>query len=129
MAIHLAATLPVPASTCNALESAMRQFLWSGNANSSKINYVNWATVSLAKVEGGLGIRRLFEVNAASLITLGWKASTRNSIWSSWFKNRYFKHNPIWSPANTIYGSCMWKKIRNLASHIQHGSSLVFGNG
>ncbi|KAJ8618130.1 hypothetical protein MRB53_014316 [Persea americana] len=95
MAIHLAATLPLPSSTCNALESAMRKFLWSGNANSSKINYVKWATVTLSKAEGGLDVRRLSKINAASSIKLGWQASTGDSIWSSWFKNKYFKHHPI----------------------------------
>ena len=95
MAIHLAATLPFPASTCKELEILMRQFLWSRNASFSKINCVNWATVSLPKAKGGLGIRRLSEVNAASFIKLGWHASIGKCLWSSWFKNRYFKHNPI----------------------------------
>ena len=129
MAIHLAATLPLPFSICNALETVMRHFLWSGQANSTKFNYVNWATVSLPKAEGGLGIRKISKVNAASFIKLGWQASAVKSLWSSWFENRYFKHLPIWSPATNKYGSCVWKKIKNLGTHIKQGSTWVFGNG
>lgn len=88
----------------------MRQFLRLGNASYSKINYVNWATITLPKAEGGPGIRKISEVNAASIIKLDWQASTETSLWSQWFKNRCFKYKPIWSPANTIYGSCIWKK-------------------
>ncbi|XXG68935.1 hypothetical protein AAC387_Pa06g1917 [Persea americana] len=107
----------------------MRQFLWSGNASSSKISYVNWAQVTLPKDEGGLGIRRLKEVNDASLLKLGWQASTLNSIGSSWFKNRYFKLTTIWNPNNTIYGSCIWKRIRSLDHLLHQGSVWNFGNG
>ncbi|XXG76899.1 hypothetical protein AAC387_Pa08g1162 [Persea americana] len=113
--IHLAAIIPLPASICNENERKMRLFLWSGNAPNHKINYVSWATVTLPKVEGGLGIRKLSDVNTASFIKLGWQASTSNSLWSIWFENRYFKFRPIWSSENSIYGLCIWRKIRRSA--------------
>ena len=95
----------------------MRHFLWSGNATVSKINYVKWETVSLPKEEGGLGIRKISEVNEAAFIKLRWQASTANSPWACWFKNRYFKDSSVWSPANTKYGSCIWKKSTDYSQH------------
>ncbi|XXG84671.1 hypothetical protein AAC387_Pa10g2137 [Persea americana] len=127
--IHLATIIPLLASTCNEIESKTRLFLWSGNAHHRKIHYVSWATVTLPKAEGGLGIRKISEVNTASFIKLGWHASTANSFWSIWFKNRYFKYQPIWSSDNTIYGSCIWRKIRRTTPLIHQGTSWVFGNG
>ncbi|KAJ8628196.1 hypothetical protein MRB53_021503 [Persea americana] len=48
----------------------MRNFLWSGSGQSTKINYVYWNLVSLPKSEGGLGIRKISEVNDACLSSL-----------------------------------------------------------
>ncbi|XXG48919.1 hypothetical protein AAC387_Pa02g3239 [Persea americana] len=107
----------------------MRHFFWSRNASVSKSNYVKWDTVTLPTEEGGLGIRKISEVNEAAFIKLGWQASTANSPWACWFKNRYFKDNSLWSPANSKYGSCIWRKIRRLAPRIQEGISWIVGNG
>lgn len=107
----------------------MRLSLWSGNALHSKIHYVNWATITLLKAEGGLGIQKTLDVNNACFIKLGWQASTANSIWSHWFKNHCFKFQNIWDAENTIYCSCIWKKICRLAHHIHPGGFWIFGNG
>lgn len=107
----------------------MRHFLWSGNASSSKTNYVNWVQVTPPKDEGGLGIRKLLEVNDASFIKLGWPASIENFMWSRWFKNYYVKQDSTWSPSNTIYGFCIWKRIHRLVHYIHQGSTWTFENG
>ncbi|XXG54349.1 hypothetical protein AAC387_Pa03g2255 [Persea americana] len=112
-----------------AIERLLRHFLWSGSASTSKFNYVNWVQVSLPKEEGGLGIRKIKKVNEASLIKLGWQASTSISLWSTWFTNNYFKFSSIWNPANSIYGSCIWKKILRLVPHLHQGSIWTSGNG
>ena len=98
--IHNTVVLPIPASTCNEIERLIRNFLWSGNASSLKLNYVNWATMCLPKIEGGLGIRKIADINNAYFIKLGWQASNENSLWALWFKEHYFKKNNIWSHAN-----------------------------
>ena len=67
-------------------------------------------------------------MNDAFFLKLGRKASTLNCLWSSWFKNRYFKLTTIWNPNNKIYGSCIWKRIRSLANHLHQGSVWTYGN-
>lgn len=107
----------------------MRLFFSSSNAPHQKIHYVSWVTITLPKAKGALGIRKISDVNIASFINLGWQSSTSNSLWSIWFKNRYFKYRPIWSLDNTFYGSCIWRKIRRFAPLIHQGSSWIFDNG
>lgn len=78
--IHTTAVVPIPISICNDIERLMRNFLWSGSGQSTKINYVNWNLVCLPKSEGGLGIRKTSEVNDACLLKLGWQASTATTL-------------------------------------------------
>ena len=68
--MHIAAVLPIPISIYNDIERLMRNFLWLGSGLSTKINYVNWNLVCLPKSEGGLGIRKISEVNDACLSSL-----------------------------------------------------------
>ena len=64
------------------------QLKWTGNATSSKPNYVNWATVCLPKAEGGLGIKKIAEINDSCYIKLGQQVSKADSLWLQWFKDR-----------------------------------------
>lgn len=38
-----------------------RKFLWQGNKEKRGFNLVKWKTLTLAKYDGGLGIRNLIE--------------------------------------------------------------------
>ena len=47
-----------------------------------KIHLVSWDTVYLPKVDGGLGIRRLHQMNEAYLMKLAWGVLTKqNDLW------------------------------------------------
>ena len=126
--IHNVDGPPIPASTCNQIERLMGNFLWPGNASSLKLNYVNWAIVCLPKIEGGLGIMKIADINNACFIKFGWQTTNENSLWALWFKECYFKKNTIRSHANPQYGTCIWKKTR-LAFFTHHDGKWIFGNG
>ncbi|XP_035837072.1 uncharacterized protein LOC118484992 [Helianthus annuus] len=71
-----------PAGVLKSLEAKMRKFLWAGNGNNSKMNWVSWDGVTWPKAKGGLGISRLKEVNEALLVKWGWRYRAENlNLW------------------------------------------------
>lgn len=65
----------------------MRKFLWSTNLERLESN--------LVRLEGGLGLRRVKEFNEPCLLKLAWSASSTNSLWANWFRERYFEGTPF----------------------------------
>ena len=127
--LHISLAIPIPIKTCLQIERLFKNFLWSSGPDKKRCNLVNWEKVCLPKAEGGIGLCRVKEFNDACLLKLGWSAVTTDSLWASWFRGRYFRHSPIWFSGNTKAGSCIWKKIRSLATLLQQGSHWVLGNG
>ena len=58
--INIALVLPLPTSTCKGIKRLMRNFLWTGNASSSKPNYVGLRYV-FQKPKVALGLERLLK--------------------------------------------------------------------
>ena len=127
--LHISKAIPIPIRTCLQIEKTMRKFLWSSNSTSSKGHIVRWDIICLPMKEGGLGIRRVSEINDASMLRLGWEAVITSFLWATWFKKRCFKNFSIWHPNNPLAGSCIWRKIRSLASLLQSGSRWTVGDG
>lgn len=44
-------------------------------------------------------------------------------------KHRYFRRFPLWYPHLSQNGSCLWRKMRQLAPYIQLGSKWLIGDG
>lgn len=88
----------------------MRVFLWSDDSLALR-NHVAKPIVCLPILEGGMGIRRIVELNEGCLLKLGRQSMTSTSLWAQRFCNKYFKKGP---PKNTKVGSCIWKKLRPL---------------
>lgn len=84
--VHISFVIPIPSKTSSQIEHLMRNFLWSSSSEKKKrSNMVKWDLVCVPKAEGGLGLRRLKEVNDGCLLNLGWIAATSDSLWSTWF--------------------------------------------
>ncbi|XXG88731.1 hypothetical protein AAC387_Pa12g0907 [Persea americana] len=79
--IHVLLMLLIPKSICNLMEKWMRNFLFSGGSLQVKRSVINWQTVCLPKLEGGLGFCRLQDLINASMVRLGWAALS--SLWAS----------------------------------------------
>ena len=106
----------------------MRNFLWPSSLDKKRSNMVRWDQVCMPK-NGGLSLRRVKEFHDASLLKLGWSATTSDTLWASCFRGRYFRHSPIWFSGNTKAWSYIWKRIRSLAHFLQQGSRWTLGNG
>ncbi|XXG88201.1 hypothetical protein AAC387_Pa12g0445 [Persea americana] len=92
--------IPLPTKTCLLIERLMRNFLWSVDRIKSKSNYVRWETVCLPKSKGGLGLRRLKELNEACPLKLGWSAVTGNGKSINLWHDNWIDNDPISSKFN-----------------------------
>lgn len=129
LATHIALIFHPPKSVLRIMESFMRNFLWSAGPTNLKRNQIKWSVVCLPTKEGGLGIRRVQEQNAASFTNLAWTVASSNPHWDSWMSNRYLKGLVIWSPTSPKSGSCMWHRIKSLAHQIHQGSRWKIRDG
>lgn len=78
--LRISLVIPIPIKSCNLIERLMRNLLWLANLDKVRSNYVRWEFVCLPKVEGGLGLRRMKDLNAACMLRLGWSTATFESL-------------------------------------------------
>ena len=57
-----------PSSIIDEIEKIRRRFLWGGNEERNKINWVSWKVVLGPKNKGGLGIGSMSSLNWALLL-------------------------------------------------------------
>ncbi|XP_042499700.1 uncharacterized protein LOC122077867 [Macadamia integrifolia] len=89
MPIHNFSTYWWPESVIKTVERWIRNFLWSGDIYTVKKITVKWEEVCRPKEEGGLGIRRLRDVNCAVLSKLVWQMTHEGSTFSSFLRARF----------------------------------------
>ncbi|XP_026443633.1 uncharacterized protein LOC113343717 [Papaver somniferum] len=82
-----------PRNIIEHVERAIRNFLWSGDAEKRKYFTVLYESLCCARREGGLGIKRLAEVNKAMLMKLWVTIRDSGKIWARFLRAKYFKIN------------------------------------
>jgi len=105
MATYWLLSFKMPVSVCKELEKLFANFLWHG-----KLHAYSWSELCKPKKEGGVGIRRITDVNNAAGLKLFWRLNTSQSLRASWMKERYCKGYSMWEAP--ISGS--WKFIASL---------------
>jgi len=68
------------------MEKQLANFLWKG-----KMHAISWNELCRPKLEGGVGIRKIQDVNAAAGLKLIWKLLTSQSLWALWMKEKLCK--------------------------------------
>lgn len=121
----------LPVGVIQSIEKLIRSFLWGSSEGNRKTHLVNWDTVTLPKANGGLGIRRLEEMNHAFLAKLGWRIlRDENSLWIQIVKAKYSastKDCDLWQPKRGM--SNAWKGILKSRYILRKGIKKVVING
>ncbi|CAL0306454.1 unnamed protein product [Lupinus luteus] len=115
-----------PKQLLRSLDSKIRNFIWSGNTEISKMVTVSWSTVCLQQKDGGLGIRSIMGINRAALLKLTWDMITSNHDWAIFYRER-FGYNRVASPRYFI--SSMWSGLRDGWDLVFKNSIWLVGNG
>ncbi|CAA7042276.1 unnamed protein product [Microthlaspi erraticum] len=109
------AVFPLPKKCLDQLERMCNAFLWNGTPDSARGARVSWSSVCSPKSSGGLGLRRLEEMNQVFGLKLIWMLfSSNGSLWVAWVHKYVIKDRLFWCPSLRVTGSWIWKKILKL---------------
>ncbi|KAL8140765.1 hypothetical protein V2J09_006786 [Rumex salicifolius] len=125
--IYSMAVLPLPVSTCEKIDKVMCSFIWGGFDTSRKMHMVNWEDITKRKEFGGLGIKRMEELNLALIGKLAWRfLHAREELWARVIRSKYIRPSLI----KRSDLSSVWRaNRRGVGLVVCKGSSWVLGNG
>ena len=88
----------LPAKVTKEIESILSAFLWNGVSLHRHGAKVSWADISIPKAEGGLGIKKVRDWNAASMARLIWLLChpCSSSLWAAWVKMNLLHKEHFW---------------------------------
>ncbi|CAN1815662.1 Putative ribonuclease H protein At1g65750 [Linum perenne] len=82
----------IPATTCEAIDKKIRDFIWGSSDQGRKIHLVNWDRICSPKSEGGLGLRLASHLNRAYMTKLAYLFFTNEeALWVKIIQSKYFK--------------------------------------
>nr|XP_043619788.1 uncharacterized protein LOC122591592 [Erigeron canadensis] len=114
----------LPARIIKELEQQIRRFLWSHDSAGKIKPKASWKSICLPKAEGGLGIRRIQDVNYSLMTTHIWSILTkRDSLWVKWIYLNKLKGRSFWDVPLQAGASWGWRKLYNL----EPKSGRIFG--
>lgn len=72
-------TYLLPKQLCKTLDNKLRDFWWGFSEQGVKHLYPKpWSTICVPKEVGGLGFRRMYDINVAFVTKLVWQLNTKN---------------------------------------------------
>ncbi|XP_026416903.1 uncharacterized protein LOC113312360 [Papaver somniferum] len=125
--IHSMVVYKWPCMAIKQVDKAIRNFLWSGDAEKRKYFTVRYDSLCCTKSEGGLGIKKLLDVNKAMLMKLWISIRDSDKIWERFLKAKYFNGN-----GNLIdykLGLSVFPGIRLVFNFVQKHTRSIIGNG
>jgi hypothetical protein len=130
MHIFWSSVFVLPARVIKELEAKMRNFLWSHGKYLKGKAKVAWKDVCRPKVEGGLGIRRIDDMNKAQMASLIWRiVSNQNSLWVRWIHSYRLKGRTFWD-CNEVTNCCWsWRKLLQLRPRFRQFFWTKIGDG
>ncbi|KAL8153581.1 hypothetical protein V2J09_011341 [Rumex salicifolius] len=92
--VYFMAVLPLPVSTCEKIDKVMLSFIWGGSEMSRKMHMVDDITKPMEF--GGLGIKRMEELNLALFGKLAWRfLHAREELWARAIHSKYIRPSLI----------------------------------
>ena len=120
----------LPLDLCVEIESLIRRFWWGQNGDRRKIHWVKWTTLRQTKDEGGMGFKDLANFNDALLAKQAWRLlHNKNSLFSRFFKPRFFLDCSILEATDSTSGSHAWQSILKGRDVLLQGARWRVGSG
>lgn len=129
MPLYSMAENKISTKICQLMEKSSRAFLWKGDTNIKKGWYhVAWDKVCKPKFCGGLGLRKLTDMNQAMLGKIGWSLAADNGkLWVQVLKAKYFPHSTFMKCRRKKSCSRLWPTILNTRSTLEKGLCFKVG--
>ncbi|KAJ0887511.1 putative RNA-directed DNA polymerase [Helianthus annuus] len=131
MHVYWSSIYILPSRVILELEAKMRNFLWSseGSFHKGKAK-ASWKSVCVPKFEGGLGIRRIGDVNKALMISHIWSILVkRESLWVAWIHSYRLRGKSFWICKSVSNCCWSWRKLLQLRPTIRDFVWSKLGDG
>ncbi|XP_028082409.1 uncharacterized protein LOC114283731 [Camellia sinensis] len=106
--------LGLPEGVAKELDRIQASFLWAGSDLKKKVHLVKWSEVTKELRDGGLGIRRIRDVNLCLLAKWWWRfGCVEKALWKEIICGKYKFDPKSWLPSTNsqISGSRVWSDI------------------
>ncbi|KAL5564798.1 hypothetical protein UlMin_027962 [Ulmus minor] len=128
--VYTMQSMKLPNSICSKLDALIRNFWWSASKSSRPLCLKAWAEVCQPKQWGGLGFRRMKDLNLSLLAKWAWKlVQGQNSLCCSILNARYLLHTKFLQASQSRGDSPFWKAVMATQEIIRSGSCFLVGNG
>ncbi|KAF6172062.1 hypothetical protein GIB67_029480 [Kingdonia uniflora] len=116
-----------PVSVIKEGEQILRNFLWSGEPESTKACVVAWDKVCKPYKEGGINLRRLKEINQSLMMKLSWNFLNPKDEWAEFMRAKFITKSGNFSTITK--GSSIWAGVRGPLEDVSAHSGWVIGDG
>ncbi|KAK1406254.1 hypothetical protein QVD17_41545 [Tagetes erecta] len=125
MHIYWSSMFILPARVLKEIEGIMRGFLWCQGPMKRGKAKISWNDVCVPKSEGGLGIKRVGQMNKSLMAYHIWSILTkRESLWVDWIYKHRLKGRSFWSI--TIPHNCSWSWRKLLQIRLEFRAHFWF---
>ncbi|CAL5432957.1 unnamed protein product [Camellia sinensis] len=128
--VYYLSLFKLPEGIAKELDKIQASFLWGGPDLKRKIHLVKWSEVTKSIKQGGLGVRRIRDVNLCLLLKWWWRFVTEpESLWYRVLCSKYQFPGGKWfpNPSLNTSSSYIWNGIETAGEHNQ-SLSLFFAN-
>jgi len=126
MLIHTMSIYSWPVSLLRELERWIKNFIWSGDIYKKKMVIVAWKKVCDAYDEGGMGIRSLVNLNAASNLKICRELLQSKEQWAQVLRSRVIRNSTCIN--HHVYSS-IWSGAKSEFQNIIDNSLWLVGDG
>ncbi|GLT27312.1 hypothetical protein SLA2020_023190 [Shorea laevis] len=128
--VYWCGALLLPKKVLKNIDSACRNFIWSGKWNQSAMALVAWDDMCTPRCEGGLGIKQLDIWNRAALSKLVWLiCNNHDNIWVHWAKQVLLKGKNFWEVEIPTNCAWTWRQILKLRPMLKKFIWVQVGDG
>lgn len=119
-------TFQIPKSICHKLDALARKCLWLRSFEKNHhLSLKAWESLCLPKERGGLGFRRMEDLNKALISKLSWKvASNEARTWVQSLISKYCTRTDFWSTKVKPEDSIIWKGIAECREFLVKGACI-----
>ncbi|KAL3627076.1 hypothetical protein CASFOL_028439 [Castilleja foliolosa] len=112
------------------MDSMIRSFWWGTNSNGNSLCLKSWDSLCSPKSVGGLGLRRMRDLNTALLSKQAWNiASDKNTLWVKLIKSKYLRGNSfLHADLYCKAGSWFWKDVLSCRNIVKSGAVFQVNN-
>ncbi|XP_059442083.1 uncharacterized mitochondrial protein AtMg00310-like [Corylus avellana] len=120
----------LPNDLCSDINSQMRKFWWGHQENGTRINWMSWGKMGMAKASGGMGFRNLNLFNRALLAKQSWRLwKEPESLVVKIMKAKYYPDGSILDAKVGAKPSFAWRSIHSSCDVLKEDLFWRIGNG